>query len=72
VVSGTSQLLGAAGEVIEFTGGQGWALVDGERWQVHAGVSLQPHQRVRVTRVDGLALEVAPAGDAGPPPGEPA
>ncbi len=64
LVSGTPRLLGAAGEVIEFAGGQGWALVDGERWQVRAGVPLLPSQRVRVTRVDGLTLDVSPAPDA--------
>ena len=64
LVSGTPRLLGAAGEVIEFAGGQGWALVDGELWQVRAGVPLLPSQRVRVTRVDGLTLDVSPAPDA--------
>jgi membrane-bound serine protease (ClpP class) len=59
VVSGAARLLGAAGEVIEFDAGRGWALVDGERWQVRAGQPLQPSQRVRVTRVDGLTLEVS-------------
>jgi membrane-bound serine protease (ClpP class) len=70
VVSGTPQLLGAQGEVIEFAGDRGGALVDGERWQVRAGVSLLPGQRVRVTRVDGLTLEVSPAIDATTQPGD--
>ncbi len=64
VVSGAAHLLGAAGEVIEFAGGAGWALVDGERWQVRAAEALRPGQRVRVTRIDGLTLEVGPATDA--------
>ena len=59
LVSGNAQLLRAAGEIIEFTGGRGWALVNGERWQVRAGVSLLPGQRVRVTQVDGQTLEVS-------------
>jgi membrane-bound serine protease (ClpP class) len=63
VVSGTPQLLGASGEVIEFGGGEGWALVDGERWHMRATEALLPGQRVRVTRVDGLTLEVSPAAD---------
>jgi membrane-bound serine protease (ClpP class) len=58
VVSGTPLLLGAYGEVIEFDGVEGWASVGGERWRVHATQPLQPNQRVRVTRVDGLTLEV--------------
>jgi membrane-bound serine protease (ClpP class) len=70
IVSGTPLLLGAAGEVIEFAAGQGWALVGGERWQVRAAEPLQPQQRVRVTRVDGLVLEVSPAADATPRQGD--
>ena len=64
VVSGTPHLLGASGEVIEFSGGAGWALVDGERWQVRAGQTLLPGERVCVTRVDGLTLDVSPVTDA--------
>ena len=58
LASGATRMLGAAGEVLEFAGGEGWALVAGERWRVRAAVYLLPGQRVRVTRVDGLTLEV--------------
>jgi membrane-bound serine protease (ClpP class) len=64
VVSGTPTLLGTAGEVIEFNGGEGWASVNGERWRVRAAEPLIPGQRVRVTRVDHLTLEVSSAADA--------
>ncbi|HEY6353569.1 MAG TPA: nodulation protein NfeD, partial [Burkholderiaceae bacterium] len=64
VVSGTPTLLGTAGEVIEFNGGEGWASVNGERWRVRAAEPLLPGQRVRVTRVDHLTLEVSSAADA--------
>jgi membrane-bound serine protease (ClpP class) len=60
VVSGTPRMIGASGEVIEFGSGQGWATVEGERWQVRAAQPLHTGQRVRVTRVDGLTLEVSP------------
>lgn len=60
VVSGTPVLIGASGEVLEFDGGEGWASVNGERWRVRAAQPLQANQRVRVTRVDGLTLEVSP------------
>jgi membrane-bound serine protease (ClpP class) len=63
VVSGAPAMLGVPGEVIEFAEGEGWAHVNGERWRVRAGVALQPGQRVRVTRVDNLTLEVSPATD---------
>jgi membrane protein implicated in regulation of membrane protease activity len=32
--------------------------VDGERWQVRADESLRVGQQVRITRIDGLTLEV--------------
>ena len=64
VVSGTLRLIGVSGEVIEFSGGEGWATVDGERWKVHAEAPLQPGQCVRVTGVDSLTLNVTPAAGA--------
>jgi membrane-bound serine protease (ClpP class) len=60
VVSGAPRMIGAPGEVIEFSSGQGWATVEGERWHVRATQPLRKGQRVRVTRVDGLTLEVSP------------
>jgi membrane-bound serine protease (ClpP class) len=70
-VSGAARLLGAGGEVIEHAGNEGWATIDGERWQVRAGQPLKNGQRVRVTRVDGLTLEVSPAAEAAPQLGDP-
>jgi len=70
LVSGAARMLGAAGEVVEYAGDTGWATVGGERWRVRAGQALRPGQRVRVTRVDGLTLEVSPAAEATPPHGE--
>jgi membrane-bound serine protease (ClpP class) len=69
VVSGTERLLGASGTVIAFDGGQGWALVDGERWQVHTGETLRAGQRVRITRIDGLTLEVSAVAEPIAAPG---
>ena len=60
VVSGTRRMIGALGEVIEFGGAEGWAAVDGERWRVRAAQPLHVGQRVRITRVDGLTLDVSP------------
>jgi len=60
VVSGTALMLGAVGEVIEFGAGQGWAAVEGERWQVRAAEPLHAGQRVRIDKVEGLTLEVSP------------
>jgi membrane-bound serine protease (ClpP class) len=61
LVSGAARMLGASGEVIEFGDAEGWASVDGERWHVRAAQALRVGERVRVTRVDGLTLEVSPA-----------
>ncbi|MBS0451412.1 MAG: nodulation protein NfeD [Proteobacteria bacterium] len=63
VVSGARQLLGTLAEVIEFDPGpgEGWALLNGERWRIHAaGHALAPGQLVQVAHMDGLRLEVHP------------
>jgi membrane-bound serine protease (ClpP class) len=60
VVSGTPTLLGAVGELVEFSDGQGWALLQGEHWRVHSTSELRPGLRVRVTRASGTTLEVSP------------
>ena len=60
LVSGVQRMIGASGEVIESDGPEGWASVEGERWHVRAAKALYPGQRVRVTRIDGLTLEVSP------------
>ena len=58
VVSGTRTLVGLIGEVVEAAGPEGWAQVQGERWQVRGTQTLRPGERVRVTSVNGLTLEV--------------
>lgn len=69
VVSGKLTLVGATGAVIEAEGREGWADVAGERWRVRQspateGGALHEGERVRVTAVDGLTLEVKPFTDA--------
>ena len=68
VVSGSQVMVGATGAVIEAEGNEGWADVAGERWHVRAaagaGGALHEGERVRVTGVNGLTLEVSPAGEA--------
>lgn len=61
VVTGAQTLVGAAGELLEFAGGQGWALVQGEHWKVHGPQQLHAGDRVRVTSLRDGVLEVAPA-----------
>jgi len=57
-VSGTRTMIGTVGEVVEASGQDGWAQVQGERWRVHGARELRPGERVRITRVSGLTLEV--------------
>lgn len=60
VVSGAETLVGSAGEVLEASGGEGWARVQGETWRVRSRVPMKAGQRVTVVAVDGLELEVRP------------
>ena len=59
VVSGREQMIGARGAVLATGDGQ-WAEVHGERWRVRSEQPLQPGQRVRVTAIQGLTLQVQP------------
>jgi len=58
-VNGTSALLGATGELVAFSGGEGWAVIRGEHWKVRGSGDLRPGEPVRVLRVLGFTLEVA-------------
>jgi membrane-bound serine protease (ClpP class) len=63
VVTGMPRMIGTVAEIIEFGEGEGWANVDGERWRVRAAQPLRVDQRVRITNVDGLTLEVSPVAE---------
>jgi membrane-bound serine protease (ClpP class) len=65
VVSGREELIGASGEVIEAAGQEGWARVHSETWRVQSRAALAPGQRVRVTAMDGLLLDVVPESGQG-------
>ncbi len=60
--TGREQLVGEWGEVTEpvTAGGPGMVLVHGELWRAMAGKDLPRGSRVRVTRVNGLTLQVEP------------
>ena len=62
VVSGSEEMIGASGEVIEDFAQEGWALIHSENWKVRSTVPLKRGQKVRVTAINGLVLEVAPDG----------
>jgi membrane-bound serine protease (ClpP class) len=63
VVSGREHMLGAPGEALEDFQGEGWARVRGEQWRVRAGVAVRRGQKLRVTGMKGLVLDVVPEGD---------
>ncbi len=60
VVSGREQMIGARGEAMEDFSGEGWARVRGESWRVRASGAVRRGERLRVTGMDGLVLNVVP------------
>jgi membrane-bound serine protease (ClpP class) len=58
VVSGREEMVGAVGEVQQVQDNEAWAQVHGERWQVVCSEPLQVGERVRVTGIQGLVLQV--------------
>lgn len=61
VIAGSEALVGESGEVLEADGETGWARIHGERWRIRSGSPLLLGQRVRVTAVHGLTLQVTDA-----------
>jgi membrane-bound serine protease (ClpP class) len=61
VVTGTEQMIGMAGKVEDWSGASGHVFVRGESWNAVSALPLSAGATVRVTRVDGLTLTVAPA-----------
>ena len=64
VVSGSEELIGSVGEVLDDGGAEAWARVHSEQWRVRSSVPLKRGQRVRVTGRDDLLLTVVPVEDA--------
>lgn len=62
VLTGSEELIGAGGEIVDHADGQWWARVRSENWQVRSASQLRRGQRVRVTGRDGLLLTVEPDG----------
>lgn len=59
VVTGVATLVSAPAEVLEYAGGEGWALVRGEHWKVRGPAGLKAGDRAHVTSVADGVLEVA-------------
>lgn len=60
VVSGQEQMLGAQGTAQEDFSDRGWVHVHGENWRAHTDRPVRRGQRVRVTGMDELLLEIEP------------
>ncbi|WP_350282679.1 nodulation protein NfeD [Nitrosomonas sp.] len=60
VVSGSEELIHSTGEVLENFDQEGWVRIHGERWRAHTNTPLSLGQRIKVTAMRGLLLEVEP------------
>lgn len=60
VVTGREQLKGETARVLDWSEGEGWVQLAGERWRGRGPGTLAPGMHVRVTGVDGLTLVVEP------------
>ncbi|GJL74214.1 nodulation protein NfeD [Nitrosomonas sp.] len=60
VVSGMEQVEQSTGEVLDDFDRQGWVRIQGERWEAKTSVPLKRGERIRVTAVNGLVLQVEP------------
>lgn len=60
VITGGEVLLGAEGTALQWNGGAGRVLVNGEVWQARSRQALVPGTRIKVVARDGLNLTVEP------------
>jgi membrane-bound serine protease (ClpP class) len=63
VVSGREHMIGARAEALGDFQGEGWARVRGEQWKVRTPATVRRGQKLRVTGMHGLVLDVEPEGD---------
>jgi membrane-bound serine protease (ClpP class) len=64
LMSAREVMIGATATVIGQTDdGQWWVRLQGERWRARSESLLSPGDQVRVQRVDGLTVDVAPFSD---------
>jgi membrane-bound serine protease (ClpP class) len=64
LVSG-ADMAGGIGIMLDDATADGWARVQGERWQVRCTQPLKRNQEVRIVARDGLTLTVEPIGNQG-------
>jgi membrane-bound serine protease (ClpP class) len=65
VVSGNEDIIGASGAALADIEREGWAQVRGETWRVVSAAPLARGERLRVTGIEGLTLNVEPESKRG-------
>jgi membrane-bound serine protease (ClpP class) len=65
VVSGREQMIGSMAQAVTAFESAGTVRVHGEMWSARSTVPVRAGQRVRVTGIEGLTLQVSP--DEGEP-----
>ncbi len=60
-VSGAESMLGQVAEALEDFEGNGVVFIRGERWNAHCDVPVRKGDKVRITGMQGLLVDVAPA-----------
>ncbi|MGI9291119.1 MAG: NfeD family protein [Gammaproteobacteria bacterium] len=60
VVSGVEKLIGDTAEALEDFSGSGAVILEGERWNATSQVAVSKGQRLRVTAIEGLVVQVEP------------
>lgn len=60
VVTGPEEMVGASGEVVEWSAHDGWVRTHGEIWKARSSRALEAGRKVRVAEIDDLTLIVEP------------
>ena len=60
VITGSEEMIGSTGKVVDWAGGTGRVHVHGEIWAAESGAMLAKGQKVRVVGRTGLTLAVEP------------
>jgi len=62
VTTGGKSLIGAQGRVLDWSGGSGFVMVQGERWKAVSKSELKPGDLIKVIKLAGLTLHVKAIG----------
>ncbi len=61
--TGSDEMVGSPGKVLDWSGDRGEIRVQGEIWQARAQAPLEPGRAVRVTAMEGMTLVVEPQSE---------